>query len=157
MNDIGRWRALLRPEDQPLFTKIAYCLWSDSWDISPPNPDSWPVPETLEFFQQLVSNLVQQSVGLVDDNLELPLGGGRLYSLQQYYFQDTKNNSLEADDVIPTIEPSIESKGKIWEKQLDPDGSHEQRPDPTWETIKWTTVLMAGAILGSILLYLCCQ
>jgi hypothetical protein len=113
--------------------------------------------EILSYFQDLVSNLVHQSGIFAINQIEQSLGGYRLTSLQQHYSFTMVHSSPECDNVAPTAEPPIPAKREIWKERYDKDASQAQDPEQHFDVLNRITVLMAGAVFGAILLYMCCE
>jgi hypothetical protein len=111
--------------------------------------------ETLQHFQELVSNIVHQP-GLFAGALINPLlGGCRLRSLQQHYFANIADTSLACSNVATTVGPPPLDKHEIWKEKYHTDASQAPNSEPRFDVLRRITVLMAGAIFGVILLYLC--
>ena len=147
---------LINSEEQPLFTEIVSCLWGRSWALGGAGSNQFSVEEKLQYFQELVSNIVHPSGTFASDQMGSSLGGDRLRSLQQRYSLTTAS-SPEYGNVAPTAGPPLLSKGEIWKEKINKDASQAQNPEQYFDVLKRITVLMAGAIFGVILLYLCCK
>lgn len=148
---------LINFEEQPLFTEITSCLWGRSSELGGAGSNQFSLEKTLSYFQELVSNLVHQSGIFAIDQMEQPLGGYRLRSLQQYYSLTMAHPSQECSNVAPTVEPPIPAKREIWKEGIDKNASQSQDSEQHFDVLNRVTVLMAGAIFGAILLYLCCK
>jgi len=148
---------LIHSEEQPLFTEIASCLWGRSWEVGGARSNQFSLEETLQYFQELVNNLVHQSGIFASDQMESSLGGYRLRSLQQHYSLTMAHSSQEYGNVAPTAVPPLLNKREIWKENFDKDASQAQDPEQHFDVLKRITILMAGAVFGVILLYLCCK
>jgi hypothetical protein len=103
----------------------------------------------------LVSNIVHQS-GLSTCALINPLlGGYRLRSLQQYHFPNIADSPHARSNVETTVGPPPLDKREIWKEKYHGDASEAQNSEQHFDVLGRITVLMAGAIFGVILLYLC--
>ncbi|KAL6791623.1 hypothetical protein J3E68DRAFT_43076 [Trichoderma sp. SZMC 28012] len=133
IDDIPRWASLLSPDDQRLFFEIAFYLWGvPASTIAREMADSFA--RSLMSLQDIDEHLVRTS-GLFDH------GSGNSYRLQtlrqQYLFGMTSTL---------TRERRLTSAG--W----DPLAKPTNQVNPPTNAPKR---LMAGAIFGVILLYLC--
>jgi hypothetical protein len=155
INDLRRWIGLVHAGKQPLFTEIASCLWGTSWLTGEADPRRFSLGETLRHFQELVSNIVHQS-GLSTSALINPLlGGCRLRSLRQHHFPNIADSSHARSNVETTVAPPPLDKQEIWKEKCHRDALEAQNSEQRFDLLRRITVLMAGAIFGVILLYLC--
>lgn len=104
------------------------------------------------FLQGLVNNLVSTS-GLFDHGSESPCESYRLQTLRQEYvsgreYRDSGGKRLSLAEWCPLPTPEV---------QISLPSDEPKPPDPEKGLIILAriTVLMAGAIFGAILLYLC--
>ncbi|KAL7909800.1 ankyrin repeat-containing domain protein [Trichoderma velutinum] len=149
INDIPRWASLVSPDDQPLFFEIASYLWGKpASKIAHEMTDNFTRP--LMFLQDVVNHLVRTS-GLFDH------GSGNSYRLQTLQQQHlfgmrpilTYKRRLTLAEWHPLLKQAVQER---------PPTNTPKPPDPGWEELTILariTVLMAGAIFGAILLYLC--
>jgi hypothetical protein len=153
VDDIPRWASLLSPEDRSLFCEIV----SQLWGIPAESTNSeWEGPfdrdEALSLLQELVNNLVRTS-GLFDHESANSCGTYRLQSLRKLTFSLNVNHaskerhSLAEWDPFPTPEVQSSLPSDI-PKPPDPEVKQSM-------VLARITILMAGAIFGTILLYLC--
>ncbi|KAL7784712.1 hypothetical protein V8C43DRAFT_292004 [Trichoderma afarasin] len=149
IDDIPRWASLLSPDDQPLFFEIASYLWGiPASTVGQDMTDSFT--RSLMSLQYIVKHLVRTS-GLSDYG---PGNSYRLQTLRQQYLFD--------------MHPTLTCEGRLTLAEWDPlakqavqgntSTNAPKPPDPEAEEssiLARITVLMAGAIFGAILLYLC--
>ncbi|KAL7929514.1 hypothetical protein V8C35DRAFT_315454 [Trichoderma chlorosporum] len=153
VNDIPRWAALLSPDDQGLFLEIASYLWGiPASTIAPEKADSSPGP--LMLLQDLVSHLVR-TYGLFQGGSGNSGGSYRLQSLRKQMHPSARRRTYTCEKrptlaewhPLPT-QAAQESPYVIAHKPPDPE-------DEEFSILARITVLMAGAIFGAVLLYLC--
>lgn len=153
VDDIPRWASLLRSDDQRLFKEIASLLWgTPSSGNAQEDSKTFKLDETLNFLQELVSNLVETS-GLFDRGSGGSCGSYRLQSLRHKYLSvrhhhDTREERLSLAEWCPL--PPLEA-----ERSLHSDAPKPPDPRRKLSVLDRITVLMAGAIFGAIFLYLC--
>ncbi|KAJ4860213.1 ankyrin repeats (3 copies) domain-containing protein [Trichoderma breve] len=149
INDIPRWASLVSPDDRRLFFEIASYLWGiPASTVAYELADSLASP--LMSLQDMVKHLVR-TPGLFD------LGSGNSYRLQtlrqQYSFEMSPTNICERNPTLAEWHPLPKQT-----VQESPHTDAPKPPDPEWEELSILariTVLVAGAIFGVILLYLC--
>ncbi|OPB39560.1 hypothetical protein A0O28_0052660 [Trichoderma guizhouense] len=149
IDDIPRWASLLSQDDQHLFFEIASYLWGNpASTVAYEMEDSLTRP--LMSLQDIVNQLVRTS-GLFDH------GSGISYRLQtlrqQYLFGMPPTLTCERRPTLAEWDPLAKQT-----KQGNPSTNAPKPPDPEEEKfsiLARMAVLMAGAIFGVILLYLC--
>ncbi|UKZ79048.1 hypothetical protein TrVFT333_006799, partial [Trichoderma virens FT-333] len=152
VDDIPRWAALLSPDDQRLFFEIASYLWGiPAATTAHEMADSLTRP--LMFLQNLVIYVVKTH-GLFDHGPGNSCGSYRLQALrQQYPFAMRHTHTCERRLTLAEWDPLPKQAA-----QESPHTNVLKPPDPEGEEfsiLARITVLMAGAIFGAILLYLC--
>lgn len=111
----------------------------------------------LQYFQELVSNLVSQHKPVDSVAMSSSLGGFRLQYLQQLHSPTAVCSPQKCNKVSPTVEPRPPDKLEVWQEKCDRDALRAQNSEMYLATLGRITVLMAGAIFGVILVYLCCK
>ncbi|KAK4060616.1 hypothetical protein Trihar35433_10024 [Trichoderma harzianum] len=149
IDDIPRWASLLSSDDQRLFFEIASYLWGIPASTVPYEmADS--LTTHLMSLQDIVKYLVRTS-GLFDYGSE---NSYRLQTLrQQYPFGTSPTRTCERRLTLAEWHPLPKQ-----EVQESPPTNVPKPPDPEeqeFSILARITVLMAGAIFGAILLYLC--
>src|SRR5213079_2738662 len=100
-----------------------------SWLTGEADSKQFSLGETLQHFQELVSNLVQQS-GLFASAIINPLlGGCRLRSLQQHHFPNIADSSHARSNVATTVGPPPLDKHEIWKEKYHRDASQAQNSE----------------------------
>ena len=125
--------------------------------MSGTSPDRFSLKETIQYFQGLVSNLVRKTEISLGDERMSQLGGYQLRFLQWNSFRTMTNPSQEYSKVEPTTEKPLLIKREIWKEKCDGDILKTDESEQYFDVLARTTVLMAGAVFGVILLYLCCE
>ncbi|KAL6902628.1 ankyrin repeat-containing domain protein [Trichoderma evansii] len=152
VNDIPRWAALLRPDDQRLFFEIASHLWGIPASTTTQKEAS-NFARPLMVLQYLVSHLVRTS-GLFDHGFGNPRGSYRLQTLRQQNLSVLRyNRSCERRLPLTEWHP-LPTQGPQESLQT----NNPSPPDPEekqFSILARITMLMAGAIFSAILLYLC--
>lgn len=154
VDDIPRWASLLSLDEQPLFFEIASHLWRFPLEfVCQEQRVTFDREEALVMLQTLVNNLVNTS-GLFE-NWSGRLGGSyRLQTLRQRHLQAT-NASNTDEERIPLDSwrpsPKPEVAGDLHSNDPKPPDPEEKH----FSILARITVLVAGAIFGAILLYLC--
>ena len=67
------------------------------------------------------------------------------------------NPSQEYSKVEPTTEKPPLNKRETWKEKCDGDILKTEQSEQYFDVLARATVLMAGAVFGVILLYLCCE
>lgn len=159
VNDIPRWASLLSPHDRCLFAEIASHLWGipiPTIMMDQGETKTFNRKKALTFLQFVVKKLVSTS-GLFDHGCGSSSNGSyRLQSLRQRHFSQVNHwTAHESRLSLAEWHPLLESRGPGDLRQdvpgpLDPEENH-------LSVLARITTLMAGAIFGAILLYLCCK
>ncbi|KAF7181547.1 hypothetical protein CNMCM7691_000766 [Aspergillus felis] len=153
INDLPRWCNLVISEERPLFEEIVSCLWGRSWEIGGAGSNQ-SSPETLQHFQELVSNLVNQCGQFTSIQMGTLLAGYRLRYFQQHSPIVAQSSRL-CKQAAPTVGQPPPGMPEIWKEKCDEDASQAQNPEQLFHVLSRISVLMAGAIFGVVLLGLC--
>lgn len=157
INDIPRWASLLSPDDQTLFFEITSHLWGvPTISMDEKETNTFDREKALVFLQLLVKNLVTTSGLFEHGSGSSSSGSYRLQSLRQRHFsrtsrRDAHESKLSLAEWHPLPEPHT------------PGALHNDVPRPPdpeekhFSILARITILMAGAIFGTILFYLCCK
>ncbi|KAF4462513.1 Ankyrin repeat domain-containing 52 [Fusarium albosuccineum] len=150
VNDLHRWTVLVNPDEIPLFYEIVSCFWS----LTPQAIDAngFSDAEARSFLQELVNNLVAKS-GLFQSGYIGSSGTHRLQSLRRRY-SSTSHSALLPDSSESSVGSSVLGDPRAHDM---PPIEDPKPPDPEQrlEAAMRVTFLMAGAIFGAILIFLC--
>lgn len=154
VDDIPRWASLLSLDEQPLFFEIASHLWGVPLGLGGQEQGAtFDRDEALNVLQALVNNLISTS-GLFKDWSGNFDGSFRLQSLRQRHLRETNARNVGEERIPldlwrPSPKPEVAGNLHIGDpKPPDPEEKH-------FSILARITVLVAGAIFGAILLYLC--
>lgn len=160
INDIPRWASLLSLQDQRLLDEIVLSIWGTTIPTQQ-SGRSFTCAQTLEFLQELVGNLVRASRPVDHDpRSSWASGSYRLPALRKRHTSGKESDSpgeerLSLRKWKPF--PSLDILESAHVDRLEPSEPEPPEPEPEKElsVLARITVLMAGAIFGAIILYLC--
>lgn len=152
VNDLHRWASLIMPSDKNVFVETASCLWGNRpWDAMWAEADNLPDSKKQFYLQELVDNLVSSS-GLFDKHYQTS-SSFRLRSMR-HRRSPMAPFAHGPDERIPLTEWRPLDQHHVQDK-LHTDDLRPPDPVDSTSMLARITVIMAGAIFGAILLYLC--
>lgn len=159
VDDVQLWATLVDPGDQLLFKEISSHLWGQS-SISIDRVIGGNFEETrheaLRKLKELVDDLVWMT-GISDHCSANMSGSYRLKSLRQRHFSsmDDDHSFVERRSLAEWDPWPPEVRSGLHSDALKPPDPGEK--DEHFSILKRITTLMAGAIFGVMLLFLCCK
>lgn len=160
MDDVPRWACLLTPEERPLFFEVASHLWEiPVRPVSDGGTRTFNSEASLFLLQNLARTLVETS-GLFETSPGSFWGTYRLDTLRQSD-PPSVNAGDEGMEILPDgqfrplLTPKIPESVKTDHQKCDPPKPPDSESDRL-DILARVTILIAGAIFGAILLYLCC-
>jgi hypothetical protein len=132
LDDLDRWRHILKDEDKLLYDDIIFALWEKRPSGCPPYSHT----NNILYFQQLFQNLVDAT-----DVHNIPLRNGkRLHSIQTQY-----------TDSSHSVTPSVNNVDYGQKPPEKPPDIYEER----WKDTDGEVVMLAAtAIFGTIIAFL---
>ena len=119
VNDLGRWRSLLAPDEHPLFDKIALSLWL-SVGLSDPTPER-AEKDGLSRFQELMQDLVipepHPRAAVHPAPYATPLG-----AIQREHASKEEQAGAPASGAVSIPIPSGGARKRVYDEALDADG-----------------------------------
>ncbi|KAL7810060.1 hypothetical protein V8C44DRAFT_333253 [Trichoderma aethiopicum] len=153
VDDLPRWAALLSPDDRHFFFEIASCLWGTPASTTAYGRSDNSVG-TLRALQDLLSHLLE-TYGLYDQGAGESRRSYRLQALRQQHLAVERRNHPHQKRRLTLAEWHPLPTQEVHESLHDhPPGPLKPQQEQL-NILAPITFLMAGAIFGAILLYLC--